>query len=62
MTECEYEMDGIALLIRTLTPWFAIPVFVVLMDRVFIRVSEQMLGARFGATWQAYKAKVRRWI
>jgi len=55
-------MIGIALLIRTLTPWFVMPVFVVLMDRVFIRVEEQMLEARFGATWQAYKAKVRRWI
>lgn len=55
-------MIGIALLIRTLTPWFVIPVFVVLMDRVFIRVEEQMLEARFGATWLAYKAKVRRWI
>jgi len=55
-------MIGIALLIRTLTPWFVIPVFVVLMDRVFIRVEEQMLEARFGATWLDYKAKVRRWI
>ena len=55
-------MIGIALLIRTLTPWFVIPVFVVLMDRVFIRVEEQMLEVRFGATWLAYKAKVRRWI
>ena len=37
-------------------------VFAVLMDRVFIRIEERMLEARFGQAWLEYKATVRRWI
>lgn len=51
---------GIALLLRTLTPWLVIPIFVVLTDRIFIRVEEQMLAAKFGPAWRDYKTKVRR--
>ena len=53
---------GIALIVRSVTPYAIIVVFAVLMDRVFIRVEEQMLEQTFGAAWSAYAAKVRRWI
>jgi protein-S-isoprenylcysteine O-methyltransferase Ste14 len=53
---------GIAVLLGSLTPWFIVPLFAVLMDRVFISVEEQMLQARFGQAWSEYKAQVRRWI
>ncbi len=53
---------GVAMLLRSLTPWFIIPLFAVLIDCVFIKVEEQMLLARFGQAWLEYKAKVRRWI
>jgi protein-S-isoprenylcysteine O-methyltransferase Ste14 len=53
---------GIAVLLGSLTPWFIVPLFAVLMDRVFISVEEQMLQVRFGQAWSEYKAQVRRWI
>jgi protein-S-isoprenylcysteine O-methyltransferase Ste14 len=53
---------GVAILLRSLTPWIILPIFVVLMERVFIQVEERMLEERFGSTWLAYKKKVRRWI
>jgi protein-S-isoprenylcysteine O-methyltransferase Ste14 len=53
---------GVAMLLGSLTPWFIIPLFAILMDQLFIRVEEQMLLARFGQTWLNYKARVRRWL
>jgi protein-S-isoprenylcysteine O-methyltransferase Ste14 len=53
---------GVALIVRSLTPYAVIPVFAVLMDRVFIRVEEQMLEAKFGQAWLGYAKKVRRWV
>jgi protein-S-isoprenylcysteine O-methyltransferase Ste14 len=53
---------GIAVLMGSLTPYAVIPVFVVLMDIIFIRVEERMLEEKFGGAWLAYKEKVRRWI
>jgi protein-S-isoprenylcysteine O-methyltransferase Ste14 len=57
-----FILIGIAILLRTLTPWLIIPFFVVLMDKIFIRVEEKMLEARFGTDWQSYRTKVKRWI
>lgn len=53
---------GVALLLGSLTPWVVVPLFGLLLDRVFIRVEETMLAERFGGTWQAYARKVRRWL
>ncbi|HLE50504.1 MAG TPA: isoprenylcysteine carboxylmethyltransferase family protein [Anaerolineales bacterium] len=53
---------GIALLFGSLSPWFIVPIFAFLMDRIFIQVEERMLGDRFGSAWLVYKKKVRRWI
>jgi protein-S-isoprenylcysteine O-methyltransferase Ste14 len=53
---------GVAMLLGSLTPWFMIPLFAILIDRLFIIVEEQMLLAKFGQTWLDYKARVRRWI
>jgi protein-S-isoprenylcysteine O-methyltransferase Ste14 len=52
---------GVALIVRSLTPYAVIPVFAILMDRVFIRVEEQMLEENFGHAWLEYAKKVRRW-
>jgi protein-S-isoprenylcysteine O-methyltransferase Ste14 len=43
-------------------PLVVIPIFVVLMEVVFIQVEERMLEKKFGLTWLAYKKKVRHWI
>jgi protein-S-isoprenylcysteine O-methyltransferase Ste14 len=56
------SLIGIAVLLGSLTPFFAIPVFAVSMDRAFIRVEERMLEGKFGQAWLEYKAKVRRWL
>jgi protein-S-isoprenylcysteine O-methyltransferase Ste14 len=53
---------GIAVLVGSLTPFVVIPFFIVLMNRVYITVEERMLEQKFGENWQAYVAKVRRWI
>jgi len=53
---------GVALIVRSVTPYTFIVVFAVLMDQVFIRVEEQMLEQTFGPAWSAYTARVRRWI
>jgi protein-S-isoprenylcysteine O-methyltransferase Ste14 len=53
---------GVAMLMGTLTPFFVIPVFTLLIQNRFIAVEERMLEARFGADWVDYKARVRQWI
>jgi protein-S-isoprenylcysteine O-methyltransferase Ste14 len=53
---------GVGILLGSLTSWITIPIFVVLMEVVFIRVEEHMLEEEFGQAWLAYKKKVRRWI
>ena len=39
-----------------------LPVFVLLMNRLQIAPEERALGAHFGAEYQGYRARVRRWI
>ena len=58
----ELILIGVATMLRSLAPYVVIPVFVVLMNRVFIRVEEQMLEEKFGVAWSEYGQKVRRWI
>jgi len=53
---------GIAVIMRSLTPYVVIPCFAILMDTVFIRVEERMLEEQFGDDWFEYKREVRRWI
>ncbi|WP_455210731.1 methyltransferase family protein [Kaarinaea lacus] len=53
---------GIALLMGTLTPFFIVPIFALLMQNRFIVAEERMLEAKFGATWLDYKARVRQWM
>jgi len=53
---------GVALLMGSLTPYIVIPIFAILMDRIFIRVEERMLEETFGQAWLEYAGKVRRWI
>jgi len=53
---------GIAILVRALTPYVIIPIFAVLMDKIFIEVEERMLAEQFGVEWLQYEEKTRRWI
>jgi len=53
---------GMAVVVRSLTPYAVIPIFAILMDVVFIRAEERMLATKFGQAWVDYASAVRRWI
>jgi protein-S-isoprenylcysteine O-methyltransferase Ste14 len=53
---------GLAIFLRTLSPYIVVGAFAILMEVVFIRVEEAMLADTFGAEWVAYKERVRCWI
>jgi len=53
---------GVALLAGSATPWTAVVLFAVLMDRLFMVPEERMLEQKFGEAFSRYKRNVRRWI
>jgi len=55
-------LTGAAVLLGSLTPFVMIPVFVLTIDRLFIRAEEKMLMEKFGQDYLEYQLQVRRWI
>ncbi len=55
-------LTGIAILLRTLSPYLVIFAFVAVIDKTFVRVEEQMLAEKFGASWKQYQLTTRRWL
>jgi protein-S-isoprenylcysteine O-methyltransferase Ste14 len=53
---------GVAILLRSLTPFLVIPVFVALINVKFIRSEEGMMAKTFDQDWRDYVKKTRRWI
>ncbi|MGB0553875.1 MAG: methyltransferase family protein [Alphaproteobacteria bacterium] len=53
---------GLGVMLGTAWPFGAVPIFVWVIDRYFIRREEVMLEAAFGADYRDYKTRVRRWI
>lgn len=53
---------GTAIYLGSLTPWFVIPVFFLIIQEWFIKHEEPFLENIFGKEYQDYKCKVRRWI
>lgn len=53
---------GIAILLGSVMPYIVIPVFMILIEKSFIRVEEQGLEQKFGQQWLEYKQRVRRWV
>jgi len=53
---------GVAIIMRSLSPWLVIPVYVLMIDNLYIHREEQILSEKFGALWEGYKKHVRRWI
>ena len=53
---------AIGLLLGSLTPWMVVSLFPFVLNIQFIRVEEQMLEARFGQVFLAYKKNTRRWL
>ena len=55
-------LTGIAVLLRSLSPYLVIFAFTILIDRIYVRAEEGMLAEKFGIKWVAYKAKTGRWL
>lgn len=53
---------GVAIMMRSLTPFAVIPAFLVLIGKRFVTIEEQMLAEKFGAQYTAYTKKTRRWL
>lgn len=60
---------GITLMLAGVTAWIGTVPFIgatsgffLIMDRIFCPFEEQKLLTAFGANYQAYKSRVRRWI
>ena len=53
---------GCAVLFGTLAPMLVVPLFVLLIDRVFIVGEERMLQAAFADDYTEYCRRVQRWI
>jgi len=53
---------GIAVLMRSLTPYVVVLAFAILIDRMYITVEERMLAEKFGAEWEKYRQRTRRWL
>ena len=55
-------MTGLAIRLGTVSPWLVIPLFVLVIDRRFIRDEERLMEAQFGASYREYCERVRRWL
>jgi len=53
---------GISVLLKSLSPYFVVFIFSVIVDQVFIKVEERMLKDKFGEVWRIYQSRVRKWI
>jgi protein-S-isoprenylcysteine O-methyltransferase Ste14 len=53
---------GLAILLGSLAPIFVVLLFMAAIQFNFISAEERMLAERFGAEWQQYAARTRRWI
>lgn len=53
---------GAGVLFGTVSPFLTIPVFVWIIQKMFIEAEETFLEEIFGAQYLAYKGKVPRWL
>ncbi|MCA9239154.1 MAG: isoprenylcysteine carboxylmethyltransferase family protein [Planctomycetales bacterium] len=53
---------GVVLALGSVGPLLAIPLFIAWINRRVILVEEAMLRERFGAEYEAYCRRVRRWV
>ncbi|BAZ44278.1 hypothetical protein NIES4102_12860 [Chondrocystis sp. NIES-4102] len=55
-------LSGLWIFLGSLTPIVIIPIFIWLIQEMFIKEEERMLEARFKSEYQQYCDTVRRWI
>ena len=53
---------GIALLTGSLSPLLVPPLFMALIDILFVRKEERWMEEAFGESYRAYRGRVRRWL
>jgi protein-S-isoprenylcysteine O-methyltransferase Ste14 len=53
---------GLAVLLGSVTPFVVVPIFAIVMERVFIAVEEGMLEEKYGQSWLGYKSRTHRWV
>ena len=53
---------GVGIILGGALPFGAVVLFLIIMDRQFIRREEWMLADRFGDEWKDYAATTRRWM
>lgn len=53
---------GLSIFLGSISPYVIVIFYIILMDRIFIRVEEHMLADTFESEWLEYKKKTRRWI
>lgn len=53
---------GLASLSGSVSPLLAVPMFILIINTLFIRHEERVLEAQFGEPYRELKARVRRWI
>jgi protein-S-isoprenylcysteine O-methyltransferase Ste14 len=53
---------GVALLMNTLWPLLLLPVVLFLLVRLVVRREEAYLRSAFGADYDEYRSRVRRWV
>jgi protein-S-isoprenylcysteine O-methyltransferase Ste14 len=53
---------GLAVMYGSLTPFLVVPIFMILVQRRFIRREESKLSREFGQIYLGYKKYVRRWL
>jgi protein-S-isoprenylcysteine O-methyltransferase Ste14 len=53
---------GLGVLLGSATPFLVVPLWMVLMQARFIRREEALLTRVFGEVYEAYSARVRRWL
>ena len=53
---------GGAMILGSLSPFFVVPVFIIIIERAFIVKEEKFLENIFGNEYLEYKKSVRRWL
>lgn len=53
---------GVAVLLGSLTPFIAIPLYLLIVATIIIPFEERRLAAIFGTDYEHYRQRVRRWL
>ena len=55
-------LTGFAVRLGSATPFVLLPVFVFVVERLQIVLEERFLSEKYGHAFEAYRARVRRWV